>query len=768
MPDADKNLTVEQEAAQPNQEPSSAYAEDGFRCVGFRCLVMAARVLGLPADYNQLVRAYPSGAHGPELALLRAAKGLNLKAKKTTGDVGRLDGMPLPALVFMKTSSGDILSGDTDTPVLLIKASPDKLLVYAPSTSEAAGQGTNEGQNSRPVIVETEKFKQDWTGTAILLARKFSVKALGEKFGITWFLPVMGRFKKLFGEVFVASFFLQSFGLITPLFSQVIIDKVLVHKGLSTLDILVIGIFIMNTFEWLLSFLRSYLFSHTTNRVDVILGTKLFKHLLALPLPFFESRRVGEVIARVRELENVRSFITGTALTVVLDILFSVVFIAVMFVYSVKLTLVALAAVPFFILLSVVVTPVLRARLKHKFQCSAESQSYMVEAVTGIGTVKSLAVEPQLNMKWEGLLANYVGASFKAGILSTFGSGMAHYIQKTSTLAILWLGAREVIAGRMTVGQLIAFQMLSGRVAEPVLRLASFWQDFQQVRLSLERLGDVLNFPAEPDVSPGRTTLGTIKGDVTIENLTFRYRLDGPPILDDISLIVPAGTSVGIVGRSGSGKSTLTKLLQRLYVAERGRILIDGVDLTHVDPAWLRRQIGVVLQENFLFNGSVRENIATMDPGAPMDKVIAAAKMAGAHEFVSELPEGYDTPVGERGTALSGGQRQRVAIARTLLSNPRILIFDEATSALDYYSERAIQDNMKYIRKGRTMFVIAHRLSTVRDADMIIVIEKGRIVERGTHDELIQQGGIYQGLHAQQEGQSRGPLTRGERNVPDE
>jgi subfamily B ATP-binding cassette protein HlyB/CyaB len=667
---------IQREAIASISSSNSGAKDDSAKCgssdLGLMCLVMAARVLGLPADYNQLTRAYPPGGY-PELRLLRAAKGLGLKAKKTAGDAARLDGMPLPAIALMNDG----------TVQLVIKSSPDKLLVYDPAS--LAG-----GPVQRPNIVETEKFVSGWSGVSILLARKFSFAALGERFGITWFLHVMGRFKKLFGEVFVSSFFLQSFGLITPLFSQVIIDKVLVHKGLSTLDILVIGIFIINTFDWLLSFLRSYLFSHTTNRIDVILGTKLYKHLLSLPLPFFETRRAGEVIARVRELDGIRQFITGTALTVVLDILFSIVFIAVMFFYSVKLTFVALAAVPFFVLLSVIVTPILRERLKKKFQCNAESQSYMVESVTGIGTVKSLAVEPQLNQKWEGLLASYVTASFNAGILATFGSGTVHFIQKTSTLAILWIGAREVIAGNMSVGQLIAFQMLSGRVAEPVLRLASLWQDFQQVRLSLERLGDILNFPAEPDVSPGRTTLGAIRGDVRIEGLTFRYRLDTPPVLEDVSLVVPPGTTVGIVGRSGSGKSTLTKLIQRLYTAERGRILIDGVDLTNVDPAWLRRQIGVVLQENFLFNGSVRENVAVGDPGAPLEKVIAAAKMAGAHEFISELPEGYDTPVGERGAFLSGGQRQRIAIARTLLSNPRILIFDEATSALDYYSEKAI------------------------------------------------------------------------------
>jgi len=697
---------------------------------GFMCLVMAARALGLPGDYNQLIRAYPKSEY-PELRLLRAAKGLGLKAKKTSGNPDRLNGMPLPAIAFMNDG----------TVQLIIKSAPDKLLVYDPSSIK-------DGDVQRPEVVEPQKFIAKWSGQCILLGRKFSLSALGDKFGITWFLPVMARFKGLFANVFIASFFLQGFGLITPLFTQVIIDKVLVHRGLSTLDILVIGIFVINTFEWILSFLRSYLFSHTTNRIDVILGAKLYKHLLSLPLPFFESRRVGEVIARVRELDTIRAFITGTALTTVLDILFSVVFIAVMFFYSTKLTFIVLGTIPFFVLLSIFVTPVLRERLKTKFQCNAESQSYMVESITGVGTVKSLAVEPQLNQKWEGLLSNYVTASFKAGILSTFGSVTVHFIQKTSTLVILWVGAREVIEGRMTVGQLIAFQMLAGRVAEPVLRLASLWQDFQQVRLSLERLGDVLNFPAEPDVSPGRTTLGTIQGDVRLEGLTFRYRVDTPPVLENINLVVPAGTTVGIVGRSGSGKSTLTKLIQRLYIAEQGRILIDGVDLTNVEPAWLRRQIGVVLQENFLFNGSVRENIATTDPGAPLEKVMAAAKMAGAHEFISELAEGYDTNVGERGTSLSGGQRQRIAIARTLLSDPRILIFDEATSALDYYSEKAIQDNMKYIRKDRTMFIIAHRLVTVRDADVIVVVEKGKILERGTHKELLQiEDGIYRGLY---------------------
>jgi subfamily B ATP-binding cassette protein HlyB/CyaB len=606
-------------------------------------------------------------------------------------------------------------------------------------------------RDKHPFAWSFGQFSEKWEGDAIPLAKRFSFGDLSKKFGIGWFLPVILRFRKHLSEVFIGSFFLQTLGLITPLFSQVIIDKVLVHKGLSTLDILVLGLVIINIFEMALTVTRTYLFSHTTNRVDVILGAKLFHHLLALPLPYFEARTVGTTIARVRELESIRSFITGTALTVVLDLIFTVVFIAVMFWYSPKLTLISLAAMPFFVALSVIVTPILRERLNKKFACNAESQSYLVEMVSGIQTVKSLAIEPQLNHRWEGLLANYVRASFRSGFLGSLAGSTAHLIQKTSSLAILWFGARMVMKGNFTVGQLIAFQMLSGRVTEPILRLATLWQDFQQVRLSIERLGDVLNFPAEPDSSPGRSSLGKIKGKIEIEHVEFRYRLDGPPILDDISLTVEPGMTIGIVGRSGSGKSTLTKLIQRFYMPAQGRIMIDGVDLAQVDPVWLRRQIGVVLQENFLFNGSIRDNIAIIDTAASLEKVISAAKLAGAHEFILELPDGYDTPVGERGASLSGGQRQRIAIARTLMTDPRILIFDEATSALDYESERIIQGNLRGICKGRTVFIIAHRLSTVRASDFIITMDKGRIAEKGTHEALLKSNGLYSFLHRQQE-----------------
>jgi ATP-binding cassette, subfamily B, bacterial HlyB/CyaB len=501
-----------------------------------------------------------------------------------------------------------------------------------------------------------------------------------------------------------------------------------------------------------LGILRNYLFSHTTNRIDVELGARLFHHLLALPMAWFQARRVGDSVARVRELENIRNFITSSSLTLLIDLFFTSVFLAVMFAYSPLMSCIVLASFPFYIAISAVATPLFRRRLDEKFRRGAENQAFLVESVSGIETLKAMAVEPQMQRRWEEQLAGYVSASFGVTSLGNTASQLVQFVSKIVTAAILYVGARLVIGDALTVGELVAFNIFAGRVSAPVLRLAQVWQDFHQARLSIARLGDILNSAAEPAHSAARAGLPPLRGNIRFEHVGFRYRLDGPEILHDVSFDIPAGQTVGIVGSSGSGKSTFAKLVQRLYVPQGGRVLIDGMDLVMTDPAWLRRQIGVVLQDNMLFNRSVRDNIALADPTLPMTRIMDAAKLAGAHDFILELPEGYDTVVGERGSTLSGGQRQRIAIARALVTNPRILIFDEATSALDYESERIIHDNMKEIASGRTVLIIAHRLSTVRGADRIFTLERGRLVEDGTHDGLIKTGGRYAALHRLQGG----------------
>jgi ATP-binding cassette, subfamily B, bacterial HlyB/CyaB len=572
------------------------------------------------------------------------------------------------------------------------------------------------------------------------------------RFDFTWFVPAVVKYRHLLGEVLIASLFVQLFALVTPLMFQVVMDKVLVHQGYSTLTVVCVGLVAISVFGFLLSAIRTYTFSHTASRIDAELGAKVFAHLVALPQAYFEARRAGDSIARVRELENIRQFLTGNAVTVVLDLLFSVVFIAVMFYYSVTLSLIVLISIPLYVALSVVVTPVLRSRLEEKFKRGADNQAFLVETVSSIQTVKAGALEPQLRKRWDEQLAGYVNAGFQVAKVATWAGESVQLINKVVTVAILYFGANLVIDGELTVGQLIAFNMLSGQVAAPIMRLAQLWQDFQQAGLAMRRLADVLEVPSER-VGGSLTTLPKLRGEIRFDDVRFRYRPDGLDVLQGINLLVRPGEVVGIVGRSGSGKSTLAKLVQRLYIPQAGRISVDGIDLTGVDTASLRRQIGVVLQENRLFASSIRDNIAAAEPGMPIERVIAAAKLAGAHEFIGELAQGYDTEVGEQGLTLSGGQRQRIALARALVTNPRILILDEATSALDYESERVIQENMQAIVKGRTVLIIAHRLSAVRDAHRIIVMEGGQIVESGTHEELSRMPrGRYASLRAIQAG----------------
>jgi len=700
------------------------------RDAGLECLAVIARFYGLAADAGKLRHEFSRSDKSLDASdLVRAARYIGLKSRAVQSNWRRLQHTPLPAIASCK--DGRFL--------VIAKLVDGKVLVHDPL-------------ESRPQLFSQQPFETRWSGMLIMVTRRALAGAGESRFGFRWFIPSIIRYRSLFAEVLVASFFLQSMALVTPLFFQVIVDKVLVHRGLTTLDVLAVGLLMVSLFEVILGGLRTYVFSHTTNRVDVELGSRLFRHLLALPLGYFEARRVGDSVARVRELENIRNFITGSSLTVVIDLLFTFVFLGVMYYYSPLLTMVVLATIPAYVALSLLVTPVLRHRLQEKFVRGAENQAFLVETVSAMQTLKSCAVESQWQRRWEEQLAAYVQAAFRAANLGNVSGQAAGFINKVMTVMILWVGARAVMQGDLSIGQLIAFNMLAGRVSGPVLRVVQLWQDFQQASISVRKLGDILNTPGEPSHNQTRASLPELAGHIRFDDVTFRYRPDGRDILRGVSLEIPPGQILGIVGRSGSGKSTLAKLMQRLYVPVGGRVLIDGVDLAMVDSVWLRHQIGVVQQESILFSRSVRENIALRDPGMPLARVIRAAKQAGAHEFILQLPEGYDTQVGELGSNLSGGQRQRIAIARALAVNPRILILDEATSALDYESEQAIQSGMESICRGRTVIVIAHRLSALRLADRVIVVEDGRLVEDGRQGELLRAGGYYAGMHARQAG----------------
>ncbi len=706
---------------------------------GIICLALVMRFHGKAADPRSLGHQFAAlGEEIGETALVRAARQLSLKAKGVDSGWDRLGKIALPAIAEGKDGHWFVLAKANGTQALI-----------------------QEAKGGPPQVLTREDLESRWTGRLVLVASRATLAGALRKFDISWFIPSLVKYRRILAEVLVVSLFLQIIGLVSPMFFQIVIDKVLVHRGMSTLDVLLVGLVAVTVFETILGGLRSYTFSHTTSRIDVELGARMFGHALSLPIAYFNSRRVGDTVARARELENIRAFLTGSALTVVLDVVFTVVFFTVMYFYSPLLTLVVAATIPLYAAVSAIVAPVLRRRLESKFEKGAENQAFLVEAVSGVETLKVLAVEPRMQRRWEDQLAAYVKAGFAASSLASWAGQAIQLINKLSLAVVLWIGARLVIDGQLSIGELVAVNMLAGRVGAPVLRLAQLWQDVQQFALSITRLGDILNAAPEPKSESARGGLPDLQGRITFEHVGFRYRADGPRILDEVTFEIPPGQFLGVVGSSGSGKSTLTKLVQRLYTPEAGRVMVDGVDLALIDPAWLRQHIGVVLQENVLFNRSVRENIAMADPSASMDAVIRAAKLAGAHEFVLQLPQGYDTMIGERGTTLSGGQRQRLAIARALIGDPRILIFDEATSALDYESEKIIQENMRSICAGRTVVVIAHRLAALRGANRILTIEKGRVVEDGSHEQLVRLNGRYAELYRLQfAGAAPAPVER--------
>ena len=573
-----------------------------------------------------------------------------------------------------------------------------------------------------------------------------------QKFGPGWFWPALKRYRGVLTQVLAASFVVQLFTLANPLLIQVIIDKVISQRSLDTLQVLGIALVMVTILEGVLGSLKTFLFAETTNRIDQRLGAEVIDHLLRLPLGYFDRRPVGELGTRVAELEKIRNFLTGQALTTILDAAFSVIYILVMVIYSWLLTLIALSVLPIQIGLTVLGAPLFRRQFRAAAEENAKTQSHLVEVLTGIQTVKAQNVEMVSRWRWQEFYSQYIARTFEKTITGTALNQTSQVLQKISQLMVLWIGAAMVLKGDLTLGQLIAFRIISGYVTQPLLRLSTIWQNIQELRVSFERLADVIDTPEESDeVDKSKVMLPPLNGEVRFEGLSFRFRPGQPEVLKDINLEIKAGTFVGIVGQSGSGKSTMMKLLPRLYEPGEGRILIDGYDINKVELYSLRRQIGIVPQDPLLFSGTVSENIALTNPEASSEEIVRAARLANAHDFIMELPSGYSTPVGERGASLSGGQRQRVAIARTLLSNPKLLVMDEATSALDYETERKVCDNLLVNLEDQTVFFITHRLSTIRQADVIVMLHQGAVVEVGTHEELMKHRGRYYALYRQQE-----------------
>ena len=708
--------------------------EDGGRVngvdTGIACLIAIAKYYNIPADYRQLERAYVLEEGSIDtITIVRAARDLKLKARAYS-DLKEAD---LPSLVY------PVMIRLKDKRSIVITTIRDNdIYIMDPVFSQ------------QPVKADRYKLLNDWTGEAILFTRRYELPRKFAKFGFRWFIPVIVKYKNQLQSVLFMSLLLQLLGLASPFFVQNIIDKVLVHRAADALDIFVLGMATCTVFTtWIMS-VRAYLFSNIASKMDVTLSARLFKNITALPVKYFQKWQGGDVVSRTGELETLRSFLTGSSLTILLDIVFALVYFTVMFFYSRVLSIVVLIMLPLFVILNLIVAPIFKRLINDQFLIGSESRSFMIEAITGIHTVKSSTVEQNFIRRYEEILARLVNAALAVVNVANVANTIGGFFNSMFTLAILWIGSYYVMEGEISVGELIAFNMIAGQMIAPVMRLINQWQYFQQIRVSIERLGDIMDEEVEPAFNPSRTTLPSLRGDIAIEKLIFSYSEESGKVLDNINIRIPAGMKVGIVGRSGSGKSTLTKLIQRLYLPDSGRILIDGVDIAQVEPAWLRRQIGVVLQDSMLFSGTIEENIRIACPNASHEDVVAAAKLAGADDFISQLAHGYETFVGERGSLLSGGQRQRIAIARALISDPRVIIFDEATSALDYESENIIMENIEPISRGRTMLMIAHRLSTVRDCDAIVVIEKGRIIEAGSHEELLKRNGAYTRLYQAQ------------------
>ncbi len=703
--------------------------QSGSDC-GAACLVMVSRYWGKNFSVNRLRDIANVDRNGSSLrGLSAAAESIGFATRPVKASLNQLATQKLPAIAHWEGKHY----------IVVYEVTPKSVIVADPAI----------GQRS----LSYTEFKADWTGYALLLQPTAMLKDTKETSTPFWqFFELMKPHSLVMLEVFIASLFIQIFGLVTPLFTQLILDRVVVQRSELTLTAVGLGLLIFSLFRVAMTGLRQYLLDHTANKVDLALIVGFIRHTLRLPLSYFESRYVGDIISRVQENRKIQRFLSGEALSILLDLVTVFVYLGLMFWYSWKMALLVLVIIPPFFLLALIATPFLQKISREIFNAVVSESSYLIEAISGVRTVKSTAVEQTVRWHWEELLSKEVKTNFSGQIISNRLQIFSNTIEAVVTTALLWFGAYQVIHNELTIGQLVAFNMLLGNIIKPFQRLTVLWNQLQEVMIAVERINDVLDAEPEEDLhSSARQSLPPIQGNIRFDNVTFRYHPEGDiNVLENLSFEVQSGQMVALVGRSGSGKTTISKLVLGLYPPTDGKVLIDGHDITSLSLRSLREQVGVVDQDTFLFGGTIRDNISLAYPGATLPEIIEAARLAGANEFIKKLPMGYETQIGEGGGMLSGGQRQRIAIAKALLCNPKLLVLDEATSHLDAESERIIQTNLGTILKGRTTLVIAHRLSTVRNADLILVLDRGVLVESGTHQELMAKRGHYFYLNHQQ------------------
>ncbi|WP_193193993.1 peptidase domain-containing ABC transporter [Nostoc sp. MG11] len=706
------------------------FAQQSASDCGVACLVMVSRYWGKQFSINRLRDLANVNRDGASLrGLSAAAESIGFTTRPIKASLDQLAKQKLPAIVHWEGKHY----------IVVHEISQKKVVVADP----AIGQCT----------LSHAEFKANWTGYTLLLQPTVLFKDAKETTTTTWqFFELMKPHGLVMLEIFIASVFIQIFGLITPLFTQLILDRVVVQRSELTLTAVGLGLVMFSLFRVAMMGLRQYLLDHTANRVDLALIVGFIGHTLRLPLKFFESHYVGDIVSRVQENRKIQRFLSGEALSILLDLLTVFIYVGLMFWYSWKMALLSLVIVPPFFLLALIATPFLQKISRKIFNAFASESSYLIEFLTGVRTVKATAVEQTVRWHWEELLDKEIKTNFSGQIINNRLQIFSNTIQAMATTLLLWFGAHLVIQNQLTIGQLVAFNMLLDNIIAPFQRLTVLWNELQEVVIAVERINDVLDAEPEEDLNhQSRQSLPPIQGEICFNNVTFRYHPESDiNVLENLSFILKPGQTVAIVGRSGSGKTTISKLVLGLYPPTDGKVLIDGQDINSIFLRSLRQQVGVVDQNTFLFGGTIRENISLGHPEVSLSEVIEAAKLAGANEFIKNLPMGYETQIGEGGGLLSGGQRQRIAIARALLGNPRLLILDEATSHLDTESERIIQKNLNTILKGRTALVIAHRLSTVQNADLILVLDRGMLIESGTHSELMAKRGHYFYLNQQQ------------------